>query len=222
MASTFRLKRKLFGEYGVNALNALREGKAAGLTGKELQDWVKINSGSTYATNSGIKSIGGIQSRPATDFVNVTNNDINRRIGKNVNTNWQVTAPKNTYTAATPSTGVTTGGNMVSLTGNTNYNYGKKYKGGVSKAANRVTNTQKTLINKGVYGNNSATISNIGKKSIKPLNSVNKGGTATSKRLVNSWSRMGTVGKVGTAAAVVGTGYLAGKGLGLWGNSDKK
>lgn len=213
MASTFRLKRKLFGEYGADALKALREGKAAGLTGKELQDWVKFNSGSTYATESGIKSIGGIQSRPGTNLANTASNSVKGR-----NTSWQVTAPNNTYTAATPSTGVTTGGNMVSLTGNTNYNYGKKYKGGVDKAANRVTNTQNNLTNKGIFGNNSATVSNVGKKPLKPLNQVNKGGTG----LVNSWNKMGTMGKVGVGAGAVAGGYLLGKGLGLWGNNKEK
>lgn len=41
----------------------------------------------------------------------------------------------------------------------------------------------------------------------------------------NAWNRMGNWGKVGTVAggtaALIGGGYLMGKGAGLWGNNNK-
>lgn len=181
MASTFILKRKCFNEWGADARAAYRKGIEMGLSGKDLRNYVSLNSGATTA-GAGLG---------------------NRFGGPTV------------VQAQTSS--VTSGGNMVSLTGNTNYDYGKKYNGGVDNAFNKVTNTQNKLTNKGIYGNNSATVSNIGKKPLKPLNQVNKG-----TGLVNSWNKMGTMGKVGVGAGAVAGGYFLGKGLGLWGNNKEK
>lgn len=53
---------------------------------------------------------------------------------------------------------------------------------------------------------------------------VNSAGVRTGIR--NTWNRMGNWGKVGTVAggtaALIGGGYLMGKGAGLWGNNNKK
>ena len=210
MATTFKLKRKLFGEYGEAALKALREGKAAGLVGKELQDWVKLNSGSTYATQSGIKSIGGIQSRPA------------------VGQQMKVTAPNNTFTAATPNTGVTTGGNMVSLTGapskSTKINK-KPINITADQAFGNVTKKQNTIIT-----------NQANRTAQRTANKANAGGVAAAAKrartqgynagynkaantigigqgMRNTWNNMGTMSKVGTVAAGATVAGLALKGL---------
>lgn len=53
---------------------------------------------------------------------------------------------------------------------------------------------------------------------------INSAGVRTGIR--NTWNRMGNWGKVGTVAggtaALIGGGYLMGKGAGLWGNNNKK
>lgn len=202
MASTFILKRKTFGEYGEMALKALREGKSAGLTGKELSDWVKLNSGSTYNTQSGIKSLGGIQSRPA------------------VGQQMKVTAPNNTFTAATPNTGVTTGGNMVSLTGQTNAKYGKTYKGGADKAFKNVT-TQQTQIAKQEAQRAAQRAANKANPGRVAANAM-KGKVGVMQGMKNTWGRMGTMGKAGVVTGAAAGGYFLGKGLGLWGNNKEK
>lgn len=40
--------------------------------------------------------------------------------------------------------------------------------------------------------------------------------------MMNSWNKMGTMGKVGVGATAVAGGYFLGKGLGLWGNKKDK
>ncbi len=214
MASSFRLKRKLFGEYGEAALKALREGKAAGLQGKDLQEWVRVNSGSTYATTSGINSIGGIQARPGTNLADTTNNVV-----KNRNTNWQVTVPKNTpkYTPATSGSNITTGGNMISLTGNTNANYGQSYKGSADKAFKNVTSQQSNIIQSQAKqaAERAKNLANPGQAAAQAM----KNKVGVMQGMKNTWGKMGNVGKVGIGAAAIGGGYFLGKGLGLWGNN---
>lgn len=175
MASTFRLKRKCFGEYGEAALKALREGKAKGLAGKELQNYVSLNSGSSFAGASLGNKLGG-------PTVIQANN-----------------------------TGVTTGGNMVSLTGQTNAKYGKTYKGGADKAFKNVT-TQQTNIAKQEAQRAAQRATNKANPGRAAANAM-KGKVGVMQGMKNTWGRMGTMGKVGTVAAGAAVGGLALKGL---------
>lgn len=194
MASTFRLKRKCFGEYGEAARKALIKGKAAGLTGKELQNYVSLNSGSSFAGAGLGNKFGGptvIQANNA---------------------------------------GVTTGGNMVSLTGQTNAKYGKTYKGGADNAFKNVTTQQTNIAKREAQraAQRAANQANPGRAAAESMRQrmlrKNQPATSTinSSTLKNTWKGMGTMGKVGTGAAVAAGGYFLGKGLGLWGNKNKK
>ena len=175
MASTFRLKRKTFSEWGTQALNALREGKAKGMTGKELQNYVSLNSGSSFAGASLGNKLGG-------PTVIQANN-----------------------------TGVTTGGNMASLTGQTNAKYGKTYKGGADKAFKNVT-TQQTSIAKQEAQRAAQRAANKANPGRAAANAM-KGKVGVMQGMKNTWGRMGTMGKVGTVAGAAAVGGLALKGL---------
>ena len=180
MASIFRLKGKTYSEWGAKALEALRIGKAKGLTGKELQNYVSLNSGSSFAGAGLGNKLGG-------PTVIQANN-----------------------------TGVTTGGNMVSLTGQTNAKYGKTYKGGADKAFKNVTTQQTNIAKQEAQraAQRAANKANPGRAAAEAM----KGKVGVMQGMKNTWGRMGTMGKVGTAGAAVAGGYFLGKGLGLWGN----
>lgn len=65
MATRFILKRKNYSEWGADQLAALREGKTAGLKGKELQDWVKMSVDKTK-TGGNMVSLTGAPSKSTT------------------------------------------------------------------------------------------------------------------------------------------------------------
>ena len=65
MATRFTLKRKNYSEWGADQLAALREGKAAGYKGKELQDWVKMSVDKTK-TGGNMVSLTGAPSKSTT------------------------------------------------------------------------------------------------------------------------------------------------------------
>lgn len=63
MSTTFKLKRKLYGEYGQKELGLLREAKAAGLSANEQRQWVKMNRGNSSGGN--MVSLTGVDGKTA-------------------------------------------------------------------------------------------------------------------------------------------------------------
>lgn len=190
MASTFRLKRKTYSEWGIQAREAFRKGKAAGLTGKELQNYVSLNSGSSFAG-------AGLGNRLGGPTVIQANNS-----------------------------GVTTGGNMVSLTGQSNTKYGKTYKGGADKAFKNVTTQQTNIAKQEAQraaqraANKKSSASGIAEAAKKARTQGYNAGynkaannVGIMQGMKNTWGRMGTMGKVGTVAGAAAVGGLALKGL---------
>ena len=200
MASTFILKRKCFAEWNEQAKAALRKGKELGYTGKDLRNYVSLNSGATTAGAGLGNRLGGP-----------------------------------TVISGSTSAG-TTGGNMVSLTGHTNSNYGNTYKSGADKAFQGVTTQQNTIMNReatraanrAANKANSAAVAEAAKRArSQGFNAGLSKGTAQGFKsgansvgvwggIKNTWNRPGIAGKAGLIAggtALAGTAYLAGKQL---------
>lgn len=179
MASIFRLKRKVFGEYGTAALAALREGKAAGLQGKELRSWVAMNKGNT----------GG-------NMVSLTNAP-----------NRSLTPAKN-LTAQKPAQ---LGGNGA-----------PKILKGADAAFGNVTKQQNNIMN--AQANRAAqrakNIANPGAAAAKAGFARGQASVGIKQGAMNTWNRMGKMGKAGTVAGLAAGTYMLGKGI-FGGKKDK-
>lgn len=184
MASTFRLKRKLFAGYKD------RSGKL-------------INAAD---------NIGKIDKKSSVFALDST-----------FNKDGSVKAAKGTVTTG----GSIHGGSDKAFESTASY---KKYKPNAAQKRKDLQNfknqsqADKLKIADTIKANKNSLLQQQQSRQLAMSKGYNKGlsNAGIGRGTVNTWGRMGTVGKVGTAAAVVGTGYLAGKGLGLWGNSDKK
>lgn len=165
------LRQKVYAQWGKEALDAMREAKSAGLSGKEAREWVSMHANKS--------------------------------------------------------------GNMVSLTGvGGKTTYGQKVNMDANKAFNNVTNVQNNIAKQEAQraANRAANKANsvaVREAAIKARNSgFNKGfgaGQASvglKQGALNTWNRMGKVGKAGTIAAGLGATYLMGKGL-FGGKKDK-
>lgn len=74
MATKYTLKRKYFGTYGTNELNLMREGKKAGLTGKNLRSYVTNNRATADTSNGMMASLTGVNNKGTTYGQEIQNN----------------------------------------------------------------------------------------------------------------------------------------------------
>lgn len=212
MASTFILKRKLFytnlghGQTGLNAgenraMDFTKRSASVGKAGESLNGKLTATAEKAYQR---LFRPDTELSLPTTKPVSTGNQSVRRLEGFDSKGRqvWNETA----VTDLTPDK--KTAAQQRKQIQSTQKQNRKSYNNQVKQDKARFANTIKQ---------NKANLQHQQAMRAKAANNV-----GVMQGMKNTWGRMGTVGKVGTAAAVVGTGYLAGKGLGLWGKSDKK
>ena len=190
MATTFKLKRKLYNEWGEAAKNAYREGKAAGLEGKELRQWVSMHSGASTAGASSGNRLGN------SNVVNVNNTS---------------TGGNMVSLTGAPSKSANINKKPINITAD--QAFGNVTKKQNTIITNQVNRTAQRTANKA----NASGVAAAAKRARtqgynagynKAANTIGVG-----QGMKNTWNNMSTLGKAGTVAGAAVVGGLALKGL---------